>query len=308
MIQSSSFIKRFFKEILIFFKIGIFTCTIFYLIPVCIYAYTQGGSSSLSVETYTLTNGDKTLVFQSMYHIGLRSFYQKVGEEMTDYRNKGYRVFLEGIGSTGYKPLRKNDDGYEQAVDNYKKLYKDKWSKMLDDMNDKSAFKISKYTYQSIDLTRYIAYDDEYADLSYITIDQLIDDKAKIAGMDSSFVLNYKETRTDYSYSSSVDMLKNNERLYIFLKNVENYPLFSFLDKITLPLLGYFSPTIKLNKEITINSRDKNLVEHILNEPEKLVYVTYGADHFDGVFKGLKEIDSRWKIVKTTKKNVFSVY
>lgn len=302
MSQLSSFLKAAGKEILIFLKVGVVACTIFYLIPMTIYAYTQGGVTSSSMNTYTLTNGQKTVVFQSMSHIGLRSFYKEVGEEMTDYRNKGYRILLEGLGSTGYKPLRKGDVGYEEAVAKYNSYY-DINKRILDNMDNESVYKNSKYTYQRIEFSRYIAYDDEYADISYSTLFDLADKKAKENNISKKALDSYKEM--DLSYSSSTASLLNNEMLYIYMQNLRDYPLFTFIDKYVLPLAKKIFPEQSLTRDISINARDKNLVKHILDEPENFIYLTYGSLHFEGVFDNLKAIDANWKIVSTTQKVVF---
>lgn len=302
MIQLRSFFKVIGKELVAFFKVTIFTLTIIYLIPMTIYAYTKGGVSTSSMNTYTLTNGQKTVVFQSMSHIGLRSFYKQVGEEMTDYRNKGYRILFEGIGATGYKPLRKGDVGYEAAVAKYNS-YKDINKKILENMDNESIYKNSKYTYQSIELSHYLAYDDEYADLSYSTLFELADKKAKENNISDQALASYKDI--DFSYSSSTERLLNNEKLYIYMENVNGYPLFTFLDQYLTPLTNKLSPAYNLRTNVTINARDQNLVKHIIDEPENLIYLTYGDAHFKGVFDNLKAIDANWKIVSTTQKVIF---
>lgn len=299
MSQLSSFLKAAGKEILIFLKVGVVACTIFYLIPMTIYAYTQGGVTSSSMNTYTLTNGQKTVVFQSMSHIGLRSFYKEVGEEMTDYRNKGYRILLEGIGSTGYKPLRKGDVGYEVEVAKYNSYY-DINKKILDDMENTSIYKNSKYTYQGIELSRYMAYDDEYADISYSTLFDLADKKAKEKNISQSALNAYKDM--DFKYSNSTNRLLNNEKFYIYIQNTSEFPLFTFINYYLTPLVNRIFPEYSLITDVTVNARNQNLVNHIIDERENLIYLTYGADHFKGVFDNLKAINPNWKIVSTTQK------
>lgn len=301
MIKLNSFLKVIGKEILSFFKVTIFICTVIYLIPMTIYAYTQGGLSTSSMNTYTLTNGQKTVVFQSMSHIGLRSFYKEIGEEMNDYRNKGYRILLEGIGSTGFKPLRKGDVGYEAAVAKYKSYY-DINKRMLDNMDNESIYKNSKYTYQRIELSRYRAYDDEYADLSYSALFDLADKRAKENNISKKALDSYKDM--DLSYSSSTDRLLNHEKLYIYMQNLNGYPLFTFFDKHLKPVISKLSPSYNLMTNVTLNARDQNLVKHIIDEPENLIYLTYGYAHFQGVFDNLKAIDANWKIVSVTQKVV----
>lgn len=302
MIQLRSFFKIVSKEVLAFLKITIFLVSIIYLIPMTIYAYTKGGVSTSSMNTYTLTNGQKTVVFQSMNHIGLRSFYKEVGEEMTYYRNKGYRIFFEGIGSTGFKPLRKADVGYEAAVAKYNSYY-DINKRILDNMENESIYKNSKYTYQGIELGRYMAYDDEYADLSYSALFDLADKKAKENNISKEALDNYKEM--DLSYSSSTNRLLNNEMLFIYMQNLRDYPLFTFLDKYLMPVANKIFPEYSLTLDVSIAARDQNLIKHILDEPENFIYLTYGDAHFKGFFDNLKAIDANWKIVSTTQKVVF---
>lgn len=302
MIKLSPLLKGICREILIFLKIAIFSCTVVYLIPMTIYAYTKGGVSTASMNTYTLTNGQKTVVFQSMGHIGLRAFYKEVGEEIIDYRQKGYRFFFEGIGSTGYKPLRKGDVGYEEAVTQYNSYY-DVNKKILEKMDSESIYKNSKYTYQRIELSHYLAYDDEYADLSYSALFELAEKHAKENNISKKTLDSYKNM--DLSYSSSTHRLLNNEMLFIYMENTREYPLFSFLERYLTPLTNKLSSDYSLNTNVTINARDQNLVKHILDEPENLIYLTYGDAHLKGFFENLKEIDSNWKIISTTQKIIF---
>lgn len=302
MIQLKTLLKRFFKEILTLLKITILGCTVVYLIPMTIYAYTKGGVSTASMNTYTLTNGQKTVVFQSMSHIGLRSFYKEVGEEITDYRNKGYRIFFEGIGATGYKPLRKGDLGYEAAVTKYNSYY-DINKKILEKMDSESIYKNSKYTYQGIELSHYLSYDDEYADLSYSALFDLAEKQAKENNISKKALDSYKNM--DLSYSSSTDRLLGNEMLYIYMENTRGYPLFSFLDRYLTPVVNKLSADSNLRTNVTINARDQNLVKHILDEPENLIYLTYGDAHFKGFLEGLQTNDPNWKIVSTTEKVIF---
>lgn len=273
-------------------------------IPLTIYAYTQGGINTVSVNTYTLTNGQKTVVFQSMYHIGLRSFYKEVGEEMTSYRNKGYKVLLESMGPINEKPLKKNDVGYAEAVSTYNKNYKENWEKALNKIDGMSIYHNTKYAYQMTAFNRYIVYDDEYADITYSSRDDILNNTAKESNISKEVTDRYKNT--DYTYSDSVLFLYKHEKAFIYLENIRDFPLFTFTDKYIESFLGLLMPSVKLQTEITINARNKNLVKHIMNESENLIYVTYGQAHFKGVFNGLKELDSKWRIVSTSQKIVFN--
>lgn len=53
----------------------------------------------LTVPQATLTNGDKTLIFQGMTHIGSEGFYKSVVYDIEKALSEGYVIFYEGVTS-----------------------------------------------------------------------------------------------------------------------------------------------------------------------------------------------------------------
>lgn len=267
------------------------------------YPFLNGGTSYSTIPTYTITNGAKTIVFQGMIHIGLKSFYHEVGREMNYYGDSGYKVMLEGLGTSGVKPLNKIDPRYEQSVETYQKRYEPYINKFT--AIEAKEYVNTKYIYQYLIFDRYRKYDYETVDLTKKKIEEAIITSEKKLNIDynDETISEYKLTLGDHS--EAFDILLKNEKKYIYLRNMNDFFLFSYTDKYIQPLISTFSPSFKLNQEITLKARDQNLANAILAEENKKIYVAYGSAHFEGLFNLLKEKDPNWQIVKTTHKIAF---
>lgn len=280
--------------------IGTVIAVTLWCIAISIHAYSKGWVNSSTVPTYTLTNGEKTVVFQSMMHIGLKSFYKEVGEEMTQYRKDGYRVMLEGIGTTGIKPLRPGEKGYEEAVSKFNSWYPNYITKITKTESEK--YKDIPYTHQLLSFDRYIAYDDEIVDFTREKMNNVITQTKEKSGLTDKSVNTYKDTLGDHS--DGLNMLINHDKFFTFMINTKDFFAFKLSDTYINPLLMSLNPAARLDYEVTMVARNKNLADHIIAEPEHLIYITYGGAHFEGVFNLLKESDPRWEIIKTSDKFV----
>lgn len=265
-------------------------------------SYSNGGINTSSLYTYTLTNGYKTVVYQEMMHIGLRSFYEEVGKEIKNYRNDGYQILFEGIGATGYKSLKKGDIGYDEAILKFKS-YESINQKMFKDRDAKSVFNNTPFMYQSNSVDLMMQYDDEYADLSYETIDKIGVDHVKKNNIltDNSDPLQ----NTDFDYSFTANMLVNNQKLALYFMNGVNSSILKWIYYSVEYILQHTFPAYSnILYEAVQGAREKNLADTVLNESNKFIYINYGANHFRGFLSHLKDDDPNWKIISTTKKIV----
>ena len=48
-----------------------------------------------TLNQYTLSNGEKTLVFQEMIHIGSENFYDSIAQEIKTYKQDGFVYYFE---------------------------------------------------------------------------------------------------------------------------------------------------------------------------------------------------------------------
>jgi len=49
------------------------------------------------LTTYELTNGERSIVYQSMTHIGSEAYYEGIYDEFSQYIDDGYIAYLEGV-------------------------------------------------------------------------------------------------------------------------------------------------------------------------------------------------------------------
>jgi Na+/H+ antiporter NhaB len=81
-----------------FMRNFILSATIFIIVVSLSIGYFSYYHNTLHPKTltqYTLTNGDKTLVFQEMIHIGSENFYNSIAEEIKKYKQDGFVYYFE---------------------------------------------------------------------------------------------------------------------------------------------------------------------------------------------------------------------
>lgn len=264
------------------------------LIPLSMYIYTQGGVTTSYIEKYVLTNGDKIIVFQGMIHIGLQSYYKEVGEEINEYRNSGYKIYKECFKSD-QNLLEKDDQKYLDAVEQYNKNK----NLTIRLMKQHKFFTDSKYALQAYALIPYTVYDDECADLNEDTVNKL---KTKLA---ENYDIKKDELKKIDDYDEHLGIfaiLNRYESVFICIANLFNSKVAFLFFTIMENVFSYFDKSFVLHSQIIMDARNKNLVDTLINNPNKNIYVSYGNAHFIGFFQILKSHDSKWRIVEITNK------
>lgn len=294
--EKKTFLQKVCHHLFVFFVVCV--C---YAVPISMHVYSNGGLSETSNTTYTLSNGDKTVVFQSMTHIGLPSFYQKVGEEMTEYRNDGYSIFLEGIGHTDDKKLRKGDPKYDDVVQQYTKL--------VDSNRLPYAKKVlnTKYVMQYEAMPFYYAYDDSYIDFTTDELKASIEESLKQKKGNESDKEKIKELYSDTlgNHQDAYKKLLEDESSFILASNLDDFFLFTLIDDKIMPKVREFTNNPDLDVDVTMTARNKKISDAINSSVNKNIYIVYGARHFDGILKNLEKSDPKWAIINTSKKVVF---
>ncbi|MDQ7022226.1 MAG: hypothetical protein Q9M97_01605, partial [Candidatus Gracilibacteria bacterium] len=81
-----------------------------------------------AIPEYTITNGEKTVIFQAMSHIGSEDFYEKIKQNLIKAKKDGYVYFYEGVRDGN----EKNKQDFDKAIgikfdkdlyENFSKLY-----------------------------------------------------------------------------------------------------------------------------------------------------------------------------------------
>ena len=78
-----------------FYRVWIMLSVLFVIIGW--FTYYQNEISPAPMPEYTLSNGNKEVVFQAMSHIGSHNFYAQVQQNLTKYKQSWWVYFFEGV-------------------------------------------------------------------------------------------------------------------------------------------------------------------------------------------------------------------
>lgn len=244
------------------------------------FAYYFNEKSPAYLPEYTLTNWEKTVVFQWMMHIWWENFYNQVSKNLENYRKKDFVHFFEWV-----KP------GSEE---NMKELNKALW------------FEFDKNLYPNISKLLWISFQD-YEKIMW-----------KITEKDINVDISIDEIIEEYKKLKTSETIENNEIIQTS-KEMENLlqktnqrelKLINYLAKAFINAMLSSEENLKNlsswweNQEIMkaiLDKRDKHLAEEIQKSEYQKIYVTYGLLHFNWVLKNLQERDKNWKIEKIEK-------
>ena len=234
-----------------------------------------------------LTNGQKTVVFQGMMHIGTQQFYKQVVFDLEQALADGYVLYYEGV-----QPNPKGD----------------KWfSDTLAGGGDLSA------NYTALSKLCGLKFQSDYFGL--LQADQREHPERHVIGDVDTWQMQQefeRLKRDDPEFAAKIDA-------ELSAKNADqgsgpmNSPV-TALNQLTdgqLKLMGYFCRNQASNvirteqepnqlKKVILNFRNQALVRQMLSDPHDKIYVTYGAEHLKGVFALLRKADPRWRIESVT--------
>lgn len=233
------------------------------------------------MPTYTLTNGEKNVVFQTMSHVASESFYEEVVKKITSAKKWWYVLFYEWV-----RPWSKeNHDKFDAALG----------VSLTPETYDTMAKLYNISAQNNNDFLWLINNKDYNVDIS---IDEIIEKYEK----------NFKQGNS----SQQVDTLiwvhniedELNKRLedissrQLFLLRYINASIMSFMIKHDFIRDALLSSMWKEDIfSVILNDRNKVLANELINTNEDKIIIIYGLMHFEGVLELLKENDSNWRII-----------
>lgn len=243
------------------------------------FAYYQNDVSPATMPTYTISNGEKTVIFQAMSHIWSQNFYDTVRENILQAKNEGFVYYYEWV-----RPgSQENEEKFNNALwvefdaslyENMSKLYglvaqDNRYFLWLWDTPDKNVDVsldevIEKY--ESIKSEKNIQREYTQAlPVSEVLFEQLNR-------------LNEREiTILRYVNKAMVNMIiKNSGFSDIMIQNFSNQELFA----------------------VILNKRDEVLAQEIITSEDQKIITTYGLLHFQWVLDILQKSDIKWQITK----------
>jgi len=88
------------KTFVEFFVIFLYRSTLLisiFLAAVSFFVYYQNTLNPATATQYTLSNGEKNVIFQGMSHVASEKFYESVQDSIFKAKKSGYTLYYEGV-------------------------------------------------------------------------------------------------------------------------------------------------------------------------------------------------------------------
>lgn len=266
--------KSFFKKFIWSVWISIFVI----LWMIWSFSYYQNELSPAKMPTYTLSNGTKTVIFQTMSHIGTENFYSSVKENIKKAKQKWYVLYYEWV-----------QPGKPENMEKFNQLL---WVEFDDELY-KNFSKLYWLVAQDNNALLWLENNQDFnTDLSIDQVISIYESKFPDKKISERWVVQISQEINDVLDTINEKQLKiliyiNQSIMNAIIKN----------DWIREKILS-FSWNSNIF-DVILEDRNSYLVSKILNGWHDQIVVIYGLMHFSGVLQQLQEIDSNWKIIDT---------
>ncbi len=227
---------------------------------------------------YTISNWNKLVVFQEMSHIWSQNFYNKIKNNLINYKKQGFVYFFEWVRAWTKENMQKFNKAI--GIKFNKDLYKN-FSKLYGLTFQDNKIYLGLVNNQDFNID--------------VWVDWIIKEYEKL-GIKNKEQKSNKEV-IDVSSEIIQTLSSLNDRELAILRFV-NKAILGFLiksDKVQELISNNFANK-KLFK-IILDGRNKVVSDEIENSKYKKIYITYWKLHFDWIFKLLKQKDSKWHII-----------
>lgn len=244
------------------------------------FGYYHNIQNPLTIEQNTISNGEKTVVFQNMIHIWSENFYEKIAQEITKYKQDGYVYFFEWVklGSQESSEAFDKALGVEFDENLYKNMSKLYW--LVPQDNSKFLWLVNNLDFN--------------VDTNMDNIIQAYND-LKI------------ERNVEKEYKTPVDINGQTIETLASLQGRE-LQILVFINQAILSAMTKNDAIMKQIQntfwneelfEVILHGRNKIVAEEIIQSEYDKIFATYGALHFEGILEILQQNDPNWKIVET---------
>lgn len=280
-IWKSIFWKKYllYTEFLNYFLYKISLSILIIILIIWGFSYYSNKINPAKMPTYTISNWDKTVIFQAMSHIWSKNFYENIKQNLIKAKKDWYVYFYEWVRDWN----KKNKQDFNKAI----------WIKF-----DKDLYKNFSKLYWVINQDNSI----------YLNL---------VNNLDFNIDLSIDEIMNYYNNSkieNKKNILQNEEVIDV---NTEIIKTLSSLNEKELKILRYINQSLlnfmiwseKTQNLITnnfwnqklfnviLNNRNENLSKNIIKSKYKKIYITYWLLHFRWVLENLKNNNKNWKII-----------
>lgn len=238
----------------------------------------------LAMPRIVLTDGNKEVIFQGMVHIGSPPYYQGVVFDLTQAADMGYTLFFEGVrsGSEENQALLNKLLGTDGL--NLNQIY--------DAFAQQCRLKFQN-DFFGVFYDNIVTEPDQYLNAD-VSVDDMMAEWERLLEEHPEWRAQQVDARpedeVDGDLGSWMDRLGN---LTPGQRKLTAMACHTYLN-VNFSQLGGEKPPFK--EQVVVEFRNRHLADMILEHPAKRIYVTYGYDHFRGVFRMLQEANPNWRI------------
>ena len=248
-------------------------------------------SGPTAVPLATLSNGQKTVVFQGMQHIGSEDFCKSVVFDLEKALADGYTLFYEGVKPVaGWPDLT---DWFNQTLRGTKQVLSAGYKKMAEQCG--LSFQLNYFDPIKADMaihpSRHITADANFLEMKTEYDRLLREDPAFAAGMAAKAAKAQRATSDDgdpFALFLGIVAGATSEQ-----KKLAGIVCRRVLGMAVSCALGEENDP---SNRIIVDFRNKRLARYVDESKSDKIYITYGAAHFPGFLAELKHRDSKFSL------------
>lgn len=252
------------------------------------YFIVKSETDPLVLPQAVLSDGNKTVIFQGMVHVGSENFYKSVVYDLEEALDEGYKLYYEGVMPSTEEANKWFSDtiaGGASLSDNYRQL-----STICGVKFQLDYFKLLIHDIQAHP-ERHATVDVTTADLKK-EYERLIKENAEFA------VVVEKEKKNKAKGGELSD--KTATKIFAFVQQANE----SQKNIVGNICRGFFVYALKVGVEkkpdpldpLLLDFRNHHLARRLQADASKKIYITYGAGHLPGLIQFLKEANPKWEL------------
>jgi hypothetical protein len=262
--------------------IGLASLPIYYLA-----FWVQTGPTA--VPLVTLSNGQKTVVFQGMQHIGSAELYKTVVFDLEQALADGYTLFYEGVTPVEGRPDL--TEWFDKTLRGSNQDLSAGYKKMAEECG--LSFQLNYFDPIKADMAihpaRHVTADVNYLEMK-TEYDRLLREDPAFAAAMSAWQAKAKKAGGGDEFAPLVEAMAGTtpgqkKLIGIVCRGV-----------LGMAISGALGAENNPTNRIIVDFRNRALARFVAESPADKIYITYGAAHFPGFFAELQKLDPKFTV------------
>lgn len=277
--QSGTFMRRWLGSgLALLFVLSTLAATPIYYLSAVVAA------KPLTVPQAVITNGQKTIIFQGMTHVGTEAFYKSVIYDLQHAIGDGYVIYYEGV-----RPDPAGEKWFSETLANGGDLSAE-YSKLGEVCG--LSFQGDYFKLLSSDMRehpeRHVAADVSTLEMKQEYERMIASDKSFAERVEKAAAEKRNKGEASDTFAKFLNWSQDGEASHRALGGIVCRGAMNLI-------LARKAPSDM--DPLVLDYRNRMLVDRILSDQRPRIYVNYGSGHLPGILKLLQASDPRWKVV-----------